>query len=330
MSQTDIVKTQNHIIVESVFFSYETEQPTVLQEIKLEIPKGQIVGLLGPNGAGKTTLIKLIAGLLKPTQGHISVLGQNPFLDASVRQHLGVMHQTPGFEQMLTGWENLYIFGRFFDLSPSDVSKTVRVLEESLGPFPYFERPIITYSGGERRRLQIIRALLGRPSILLLDEPTVGIDVHGRFQFYSALQDILAQYPMTIIWTTHYLEEVERNCERVILLVEGTIKIDASIQVLKGTVRECQLLVTVMPESINSLSDEEMHNLSIAKIDSSTISWRGENEAKFYGHILPILLDKGLQIESITKQEPSLEEIYLQLTQTSKAKQIGEEMEERH
>jgi ABC-2 type transport system ATP-binding protein len=209
-------------MLDNVSFGYHPKQ-LILRDINLRIENQGIIGLLGPNGAGKTTFVKLLVGLLSPCQGELRVLGSNPFKNATIRAQIGVMHQNPGFEDMLSGWDNLHISGKFFNLSFHEIRSRVQKIEEFLGPFDYFSQPMISLSGGQRRRLQVVRVLLNRPSLLILDEPTVGLDVHGRQRFYALIQNLRENQNLTILWTSHYLEEVERNCAHVLILSDGKI-----------------------------------------------------------------------------------------------------------
>jgi ABC-2 type transport system ATP-binding protein len=307
--------TQPIIQLNNIHYRYNESSDDALQNVSINIEQGQIVGLLGPNGSGKTTLIKLIAGLLQPTQGKTSVFGKDPFSDATMRYQVGVMHQMPGFEQMLAGWENLYIVGRFFGLSIHEVQDKVRQYSNTLGPFPYFNQSVMTLSGGERRRLQFIRAILGSPSLLLLDEPTVGIDVHGRHQFYQSLQDIITENSMTVVWTTHYLEEVEHNCDHIIILMDGNVKIDSPISSVQKGFTQAEFQITVLPNSMLNLPENILSDLQLKQVSDSILSCT-VSEQRVYTYLLPEICKYGVIIESVTKQIPTFEDVYLHLTTT--------------
>lgn len=304
-----------HPIVQfdNVYHRYDTSTSDALRKVSINIDQGQIVALLGPNGAGKTTLIKLIAGLLQPTHGKVSVFGIDTFSDVAIHRQVGVMHQIPGFEQMLSGWENLYIFGQFFELNAKKVREIVGKYVDMLGPFEYFDRSIMTLSGGERRRLQFIRAILGSPSLLLLDEPTVGIDVHGRHQFYKCLRNIIFENSMTVVWTTHYLEEVEQNCDHIIILMDGEIKIDSPIGSVRQGFIKVGFQITVLPNSMIDLPENILPTLELIRLSETQLSCTA-SEQRVYTHILPELSRCGVIIDSVAKQSPSLEEVYLYLT----------------
>lgn len=294
-------------------FGYTPKKP-VLQNVSFNLSPGETVGLLGPNGAGKTTLIKLLVGLISPTAGNVRVLSANPYSNPKVREKLGVMHQSPGFDQMLTGWDNLLIAGRFFAMSTNDVRSQVKHLEECLGPFDYFSQPIISLSGGQRKRLQIVRALLNQPAILILDEPTVALDVEGRYNFYDALHTLLEEKKITTLWTTHYLEEVKRNCERTIIIANGRLLIDSPTELLNRTSVQPNVVLTFDPDDANKLPKEILETNKIIKTSEIDYEIKNIDQERFFKCVLPRLSELNLLPKKIVSQEPSFEEIYLSIT----------------
>lgn len=307
------------IKIKDVGFHYPKMDTDVLNNISISVQKGEVVGLLGRNGAGKTTLVKLISGLYEPVIGELQILGQTPSKSADVRHQLGIMHQQAGFDQMLSGWENLFIAGKFYGINHAEVKDRINSLEKYFGTFPYLHRSVMSYSGGEIRRLQIFRALLHDPTILLLDEPTVGLDVEGRRDFYSVLKDLITSLGITVLWTSHYLEEIERNCDRVIVIDKGSIVADGPIQLLKEQSYAQFIAIEFSPDIFKSLSDSYLRGFGLEKSSNRKVLYKGE-EKDFYSETLPALLEVGHTPLGITKVTPSLEDIFIELVMEADSK----------
>ena len=200
------------IVVERVSKFYD--RVPVVNDLSFEIEKGEIFGLLGPNGAGKSTTIRMLITLAKPSRGNIEVAGYNTErFPALVKQNIGVVLQQTSVDGELSVWENLEFHGRLHHLANPERQQRIDRWLEYVQLTSKRNALVKTLSGGMKRRLQIARALLHEPSILILDEPTVGLDPQTRRRLWSIIQD-LNQQGMTILLTTHYMEEVEFLCER--------------------------------------------------------------------------------------------------------------------
>lgn len=291
-------------------FSYTPDTP-LLRNISFKIEEGEVVGLLGPNGAGKTTLIKLLIGLFKPNQGQVLIKGQSPYDHPGLRFNLGVMHQAGAFDQMLNGWDNLYIAGRFYNLRKRDVERRVDELTPVVGDLSCLTRPAITFSGGQHRRAQILRAMLHKPKFLVLDEPTVALDVEGRYTFYKSIKDLIAYENITVIWTTHYLEEVENTCKRIILLNEGKIILDKDILDLKISSSSSDIKLIFQPDDTQTLYQVAQELAFLVEVDENSCLIKDTKLDVFYKQLLPKIIGCGLEPVSISRREASLEEIYL-------------------
>ncbi|MGL4609356.1 MAG: ABC transporter ATP-binding protein [Trueperaceae bacterium] len=295
---------------QNLSFRYKPEKE-VLKDVNIEVPQGQVLGLLGPNGAGKSTLIKLMLGLLSPNTGDITLLSKNPFKFMNIRKQVGIVHQSPGFEAFLSGWANLNIYGRFFGLTVKQVKNKVEKLAKQFGEMPYLNQPIMTLSGGQRRRLAIIRALMHDPIILFIDEPSVALDVQGRQQLYAVLEKINIERNTTIIWTSHYLDEIERNCNRVIMLLNGEITLDTSTKQLSKVSGMQEIKLNVREVKV---ADLITHSQELEFVSTTEIKFRGQPN-NFYQKILPYLQAKNIDIEKIEHQQPRLEDLYLKIIQ---------------
>ncbi|WP_425145207.1 ATP-binding cassette domain-containing protein [Deinococcus sp.] len=168
--------------------------------------RGCILGLLGRNGAGKITPVKALVGLIALQEGEILVAGGDPGRQRQIRDRIDVVHQHGGFESMLSGCNNLRVAGKLCGLGNRAFQQQVDSLAERLGCIDFLRSPATSLSGGQAKKLQIVRALLHRPAMLFLDEPTAGLDVETRQAFYALIQDLALTQDLTVVWTSHYLE----------------------------------------------------------------------------------------------------------------------------
>src|ERR1700736_6233716 len=192
-----------------------------LAGVDLEVAEGTVFGLLGPNGAGKTTLVRVLATLLAPDSGHAEVFGRDVVSEASaVREMLGLTGQFAAVDEILTGRENLQMFGRLFDLSRAEARRRADELLERFELADAADRPARTYSGGMRRRLDLASSLLTRPRILFLDEPTTGLDPRSRNEIWAIVRELVRE-GTTLLLTTQYLEEADQLADRIAEIDHG-------------------------------------------------------------------------------------------------------------
>lgn len=190
--------------------------------VSLEVRRGEVFGLLGPNGAGKSTTIAMAVGLLAPDSGTVDINEQGPPTNHRVRAHIGVATQALAIYDQLTGLENLRLFGRLYGLSGSELSGRVERALDLVGLLPRAKDLASAYSGGMKRRLNLAAALIHDPPLLLLDEPTAGVDPQSRNNILDTVRE-LAKRGRTIIYTTHYMEEAQRLCDRVGIIDKGRL-----------------------------------------------------------------------------------------------------------
>ncbi len=212
----------------------------VLKGISLEIPYGKIYGLLGPSGCGKTTMVKIIAGLLEATSGEVDVLDE-PMPQLSLMNKLGYMAQSDALYGTLTAGENLRFFGSIYGMNKGEIKKRIREVMALVNLSNDIDKPVQHYSGGMKRRLSLAMAILHHPPVLVLDEPTVGIDPLLRKDIWAELNKIAAQ-GVTILVTTHVMDEAEK-CHQLAMMRDGRI-------IAKGTSRELQERI-----GVNSLEE---------------------------------------------------------------------------
>ncbi len=200
------------------------ESLAVVDNINLEIEKGEIFGLLGPNGAGKTTVIHMLATLLKPTSGTAIVNGYDIITEpGKVRSSIGIVFQAPSSDDMLTGYENLKIHAFLYSVPSYEREKRIQSVLELVGLADRQNDEVKKYSGGMRRRLEIARGLLHKPKVMFLDEPTLGLDPSSREMMWEYIQKLVKEEDMTFILTTHYMEEADHLCNRIGIIDQGKI-----------------------------------------------------------------------------------------------------------
>jgi|SRR5579871_747891 ABC-2 type transport system ATP-binding protein len=210
---------------------------TAVNAVSFGVESGEVFGLLGPNGAGKSTTIKMLTTLLPPTAGHATVAGYDIARQAAdVRRVMGYVPQALSADGNLTGYENLLIFTKLYDLPRSERRKRVNDALAFMGLADAANKLVRTYSGGMIRRLEVAQAMLHEPEVLFLDEPTVGLDPIARRAVWEHLSQIRAQTGMTIVLTTHYMEEADSLCQRVAIMHHGTIAAIGSPNELKASI----------------------------------------------------------------------------------------------
>ncbi len=228
-----------------------------LAGVDLEVAEGTVFGLLGPNGAGKTTLVRVLATLLAPDSGHAEVFGHDVVSEAPVvRELLGLTGQFAAVDEILTGRENLQMFGRLFDLSPAEARRRAVELLERFDLADAADRPARTYSGGMRRRLDLASSLLTRPRILFLDEPTTGLDPRSRNEIWGIVRELVRE-GATVLLTTQYLEEADQLADRIAVIDRGRVIAQGTGNELKdrvgGQILEVELSTAAQRDEAQSV-----------------------------------------------------------------------------
>lgn len=219
-----------------------------LDTIDLKVDKGEVYGLLGPNGAGKTTLISILCGLIKPTEGEVLIANQSFITNAkSIKKIIGVVPQEYALYPMLTAVENLLYFGSMYGVPKSKLKPLVRSHLDQLGLLPFADKKIKTFSGGMKRRVNLIAGILHTPEVLFLDEPTVGVDVQSKQAIITKLKE-LNEAGTTIIYTSHHLREAQDLCTRVGIIDTGKIIAENTPQNLISKIEKARNLEDVFIE----------------------------------------------------------------------------------
>jgi ABC-2 type transport system ATP-binding protein len=287
-----------------------------LDGIDFQVPAGSVFGLLGPNGAGKTTAIRILTTILPPDGGRAEVLGHDVVRDPDgVRYRIGLAGQYAAVDPNLTGRENLRLVGRLAQLSGREVGERA---DELLGRFDLVDaadRPVRTYSGGMRRRLDVAAALVQRPPVVFLDEPTTGLDLPSRNELWEMIRELVAE-GTTVLLTTQYLEEADRLAERIVVVDGGRVIANDTPAALKG-----QLGSTVielgMGDAARAVRAEELLSRMLAtrpEQQGATIRLTSGNGSRELIDVLRALDDRDLAPATLAVREPSLDDVFLALT----------------
>jgi len=285
--------------------------------ISFEIQKGEIFGLLGPNGAGKTTTISMLSCLLKPDSGDAFVDGYSILKDSmEVKKRIGVVPQDVSLYPTLSAQENLVFFGEMYGLTGSKLREKVDEVLEVVGLKDRRKEAINKYSGGMKRRINIAVGLLPSPKLLILDEPTVGVDPQSRTNILETLKE-LNKKGLTILYTSHYMEEVEFLCHRIAIMDLGKIIAIGSLNELRLLVGERDLLRI---STVNEISKDlvktvkKIPDVSEARVLDESIEILTLHGRKLLPQIIEIFADTGVKIKSVEVKEPNLESVFLHLT----------------
>jgi ABC-2 type transport system ATP-binding protein len=283
--------------------------------IDFEVPEGEVFGLLGPNGAGKSTTVGMLTTTIVPTAGTARLAGhdvaESPLLARSVSS---VVFQEAVVDRGLTGRANLELHTKLWGVPPQRAKRRTEELVEALGLSELIDRPVHTYSGGERRRLEIARALCSEPQVLFLDEPTVGLDPRIRHELLDVIAGLRARDELTILVTTHYLDEAQRLCDRVAIIHEGSlVALDSPKALLDRLGRE------ILEFRIDGSAERALATLrdrGIAGADAFAVGAR--ITVPLHRHAateaLAAIDSEHLRASEIATRVPNLDDVYLQLT----------------
>ncbi|HPB79992.1 MAG TPA: ABC transporter ATP-binding protein [Sedimentibacter sp.] len=284
--------------------------------ISFEVKRGEVFGLLGPNGAGKSTTISIISTLIPPTKGEIIFEGESIFKNPkNIRQKLGVVPQDIALYPTLSGYENLRFWGNLYGLKGQELKQRINETADIIGLHERLKDKVEKYSGGMKRRLNIGAALLHMPELLIMDEPTVGIDPQSRSHILDTVLK-LNDRGITIIYTTHYMEEAENLCSRICIMDEGKIIASGTQQELVELVKE-KTQINIKLDSINESIIDGLKNIPgiiDAKIDEDIIILYGENGDILLAQIIAKVSEHKNRIRSIDVKKPNLEAVFLHLT----------------
>ena len=298
---------------ENLVKTYEGDVQAV-KGISFEVSAGEAFGLLGPNGAGKTTTIGMLNSTVTPTSGRARLGGIDVEEDPmGTRAISSVVFQDAVVDQPLTGRQNLELHMRLWGVDAAGGRRRFAELTRTVGISDIVDRAVSTYSGGQRRRMEIVRALLSAPEVLFLDEPTVGLDTRIRHDLFDIIATLREKTGVTIIMTTHYLDEAERLCDRLGVIDSGRLVACDSAANLLAMVGDEVLELRVDDADAGS---EVLRRGGVAADDllviggTLTVSLRGMSS----GTVLDLLAHRSMPVRSVTTRPPSLDDVYLHLT----------------
>ena len=289
--------------------------PKAVDSINFEVKAGEVFGLLGPNGAGKTTTIKMITTLTKPTSGSIQVFGIDvQRYPQEVRQMLGFVPQAISVDGDLTGYENLLIFAKLFFVDPTERSRRIHEALELFGLADRADDLVKHYSGGMMRRLEIAQALVNRPKLLFLDEPSIGLDPQSRMQVIDHITRLNRDFGTTILITTHDMAEADELCDRLAIMNLGKIAVIGGPRELKKSVGGDVITVAVkgripdsIPPELGTLAGGDQGTLKILTVDGERAIPR----------LTDYLEGRGLVVESVSLSRPTLDDVFMKYAKVS-------------
>lgn len=293
-----------------------------LDGLDITVPRGVIYGILGPNGAGKTTLLSILCGLLKPTAGSVRIGGRDlQAAPAEIKQLLGVAPQEPAIYPTLTARENLEFFGRMQGLSGERLAQRVQACLDLVEIGELADVRVEDFSGGFKRRLNLVIALIHEPQILILDEPTVAIDPHSRSLIHQRLRDLHAA-GVTILLSTHYMDEAEQLCHQVAILSHGRIVTQGTVQELLAAQRDEAIQIRLDREAPAGLEEalRRLPEVGEFQLSGRCLTATAPRTDAAALALLQALREAGVGVESMGYGSSSLEHIFLDLTDEEAAR----------
>ncbi|MCP4216742.1 MAG: ABC transporter ATP-binding protein [bacterium] len=287
---------------------------TALDNFALSLEKGEVLGLLGPNGAGKTTLISILSGTVADFSGTVTFKGKNLFTNRLLKNHIGIVPQDMAFYEDLNAMDNLMFWGGLYDIPKAKLKARAKELLEIVELSGRAKEPIKNFSGGMKRRLNIAIGLIHEPQLLLLDEPTVGIDVQAKVSILDIIKTVGTK-GTTVVFTTHQLAEVEETCSRIAIMDKGSILADGSLEELIKIVGEKEM-VTVegrfsAPDITHILKDIETAEILSVHDDLVHLAFDGTDKIPA---LMELLFKHKIEVSDFKIKSPNLEAVFLKLT----------------
>lgn len=318
-------RAMSHII-ETVDLSKKFGALTAVERLNIEVEKGEVFGLLGPNGAGKTTTISMLCTILKPTSGTATVNGFDIVRQAAeVRRSIGIVFQEPSVDDRLTGRENLVMHANLYGVPAGERRRRIEVVLKLVELEDRADDLLRTYSSGMRRRLEIARGLIHYPKVLFLDEPTIGLDPQTREHIWAYIRELSMREDITVILTTHYMEEADRLCDRVAIIDYGKIVALDTPQSLKEKLEG--EIITIKTKDADRLSRKLGEAGLVDKI--SVVGDELKLNVKEAHATLPRVVEMaagfGIRVEYVSLHEPDLGDVFLHYTGRGIRAEGGEE-----
>ena len=289
---------------------------TAVDDVSLRVEPGETVGLLGPNGAGKTTAISMISGLLTPDAGSVSIAGVDMLADPlGAKRHLGLVPQDLAIYPEISARANLRFFGQLQGLRGSDLSGRVDEVLETVGLADRAKEPAKTFSGGMQRRLNIAIGLLHRPTLLILDEPTVGVDPQSRNAILESVE-ALTEGGMAVLYTTHYMEEAQRLCDRIAIMDAGKVQAEGTRDELVRLTGGVDTIALVGEGDLDAAEASLRSLPAVQQVarDGAGLRLTVRGAAAAVAEIVTVASGAGLRLSDVQITRPDLESVFLHLT----------------
>ena len=305
------------VSAEHLVKTYDKGAVRALDDLSLDVAEGTVLSVLGPNGAGKTTTVRILATLLKPDSGSAHVAGIDVIKHPDkVREVIGLSGQYAAVDETLTGWDNLVMFGRLYHLGKQQSINRANELLERFSLTESARRPIKTYSGGMRRRLDLAASLIVKPKVLFLDEPTTGLDPRGRMEMWGVIEE-LVKGGVTLLLTTQYLEEADQLADEIAVIDHGKVIARGPSDALKSQVGGERLEVTVESQQIaetTAIIESISGNKAIVDQSLRTITAPVSTGSKALMDVLRALDAAAIHPLDVGLKRPSLDDVFMALT----------------
>lgn len=302
-------------IIETIDLTKKFGDLVAVDSLSLKIKEGEIFGLLGPNGAGKTTTISMLCTILKPTSGTALVNGFDIIKEQDkVRKSIGIVFQDPSLDNLLTGEENLRIHAGLYGVPKDERKRRIQEVLELVGLKERAKSIVKYYSGGMKRRLEIARGLIHYPKILFLDEPTLGLDPQTRVHIWEYIKKLAEKEKITIVLTTHYMEEADVLCDRIAIIDHGKIKVSGSPDELKNSLEGDVLSIEC--DNTKELSEiiKKLENIKGVTVLDGKLNVTVKDGEATIPRIMDLAKEKNVRISSIGIRKPTLNDVFIKYT----------------
>ena len=301
-------------IVETVNLTKRYRDLVAVNELNLAVQEGEIFGFLGPNGAGKTTTILMLLGLTEPTKGSASVCGfDTTHQPLEVKKRVGYLPENPGFYEDLTGRENLLYIARLNRIPETEADRRITRMLEQVGLADDGDRAVKEYSRGMKQRLGIAEVLVKEPQVLILDEPTLGLDPDGAVRILELITMLSRERGLTVLLSSHMLHQVQQMCHRVGIIVKGKMIVQGAMAQLGNAIlREHQWNFFLELDRKSDAFENDLRSLSgVAEVEQRSGAWFLRCTRDVRPDLVSLIAGKGLSLLQLRSEDPTLEEIYL-------------------
>jgi len=321
-----VIKTN---ALQKIFISKERGTKKIIQAVKgvnLTVKRGEIFGFLGPNGAGKSTTQKMLSTLMQPSGGEAEVLGYDLVKEqVQIRKNVGFVSQAGGADLSASGISNLILQARLFGMSASDAKRAALEFAEKFQMTSFIDRPVSTYSGGQKRRLDIALGMIHQPQLLLLDEPTTGLDPQSRAYLWDEIKQLKAE-GVTIFLTTQYMDEADKLCDTIAIMDRGQIIMTGTPEQLKDSVGGDTVILTFDSHETAQKAEVLLTEHVIferLKTIGVSIHLTIKNGERTMPDLLRLMDGCNLQVQGATLSRPSLDDVFLKYTGRSLREEAG-------